>query len=256
MKEWQRGSAIYLLNPVNPCRYLIMRFLKFSFIGFVVFSVLFSSCGSAPRGRETAIHEDAPIKAAVPVKAAAPERAETAGVPEKVPRKIPSSPELILGRGSIDSEKLAEFLLLVNPEIEGSFAYDFARMYVEEAAAEGVNHDIAFSQMCLETGFLSFGGMVRPDMNNFCGLGALGPGYEGERFPSPQIGIRAQIQHLKAYATEEPPKLPLVDPRYRLVRYGSAPTIYELAGSWATDREYGKKIKNILDNLYAVAYGS
>ena len=169
---------------------------------------------------------------------------------------IPSSPESILGRGSVDSEKLAEFLLLVNPEVEAPFAYEFARLYVEEAAAEGVNHDIAFSQMCLETGFLSFGGLVKQEMNNFCGLGAIGPGNEGESFPSPQIGVRAQIQHLKAYATEEPPKLPLVDPRYRLVRYGSAPTIYELAGSWAVDREYGKKIKNILDNLYAAAYGS
>jgi hypothetical protein len=227
-----------------------MQALKFSFIGFVIFSFLFFSCSSAPRSNAVAVREEAPVKTA------APEYAENISTPEKMLPEIPSSPELILGRGSVDSEKLAAFLLLVNPEIEEPFAREFARLYVEEAAAEGVNHDIAFSQMCLETGFLSFGGLVRQEMNNFCGLGALGPGNEGESFPSPQIGIRAQIQHLKAYATEEPLKLPLVDPRYRLVRYGSAPTIYGLAGSWATDREYGKKIKNILDNLYAVAYGS
>jgi hypothetical protein len=180
-----------------------------------------------------------------------------ADYPENVKKPaIPSSPELILGQGSIKSEKLAKFLLIVNPEIEEPFAYDFAKIYVEEAAAEGVNHDIAFSQMCLETGFLSFGGLVKPEMNNFAGLGAIGPGQEGEYFPSTQIGVRAQIQHLKAYATTEPLKHPLVDPRHRWVRYGSAPTIYELAGSWATDKDYGKKIKNILDNLYAVAYGS
>jgi hypothetical protein len=146
------------------------------------------------------------------------------------------------------------FLLAANPEIEEGFAYDFAKLYVEEAAAEGVNHDIAFSQMCLETGFLSFGGLVTPDMNNFCGLGSIGPGQEGESFPTPRIGVRAQIQHLKAYATEEPLKNDLVDPRYRWVRYGSAPTIYGLAGSWAADKDYGKKIKSILDNLYAAAH--
>jgi hypothetical protein len=178
-------------------------------------------------------------------------------VPEKIePAKIPESPELILGRGSIGSDKLAEFLMTVNPRIEKPFAQKFAQLYVDEAAVEGVNHDVAFSQMCLETGFLSFGGLVKPDMNNFCGLGAIGPGQEGESFQSPQIGVRAQIQHLKAYATEEPLKQPLVDPRYRWVRYGSAPTIHELAGAWAVDRDYGKKIKNILDNLYASAYGS
>jgi hypothetical protein len=207
-----------------------------------IFALAFVSCATTPKhakmtdGNGPAVRTDYPENIKKPT--------------------IPSSPELILGQGSIKSEKLAKFLLIVNPEIEEPFAYDFAKLYVEEAAAEGVNHDIAFSQMCLETGFLSYGGLVKPEMNNFAGLGAIGPGQEGEYFPSPQIGVRAQIQHLKAYATTEPPKRPLVDPRYRWVRYGSAPTIYELAGSWATDKDYGKKIKNILDNLYAVAYGS
>ncbi|MDR2660000.1 MAG: glucosaminidase domain-containing protein [Spirochaetaceae bacterium] len=210
-----------------------MRAIQLGLLGFTFLLLLLASCGSMPKNRAADI---------LP--------------PEEIKPSIPDSPEFILGRGSIDSEKLAEFLLIANPKIEKPFAKNFARLYVEEAAAEGVNHDIAFSQMCLETGFLSFGGLVKPDMNNFCGLGAIGPGQEGESFPSPQIGIRAQIQHLKAYATEEPPKQPLVDPRYRWVRYGSAQTIYELAGAWATDKDYGKKIKNILDNLYAAAYGS
>jgi hypothetical protein len=87
-------------------------------------------------------------------------------------------------------------------------------------------------------------------MNNFAGLGSIGPGQPGERFPSPRIGVRAQIQHLKAYATEERPKQALVDPRYRYVRYGSAPTIDALAGTWAADRGYSGKIKNVLERLY------
>ena len=38
--------------------------------------------------------------------------------------------------------------------------------------------------MCLETGFLRFGGLVSEEMNNFCGLGSIGDGKKGESFPS------------------------------------------------------------------------
>jgi hypothetical protein len=126
---------------------------------------------------------------------------------------------------------------------------------VEEAAIEGVNHDMAFAQMCLETGFLRFGGLVTPEMNNFCGLGSIGPGQIGERFPDPRTGVRAHIQHLKAYATDEPLKQTLVDPRYRWVRYGSAPKIQGLTGTWAADKEYGNKISSLLERLYREVFG-
>jgi hypothetical protein len=67
--------------------------------------------------------------------------------------------------------------------------------------------------------------------------------------------VRAHIQHLKAYATDEPLKQELVDPRYRWVRYGSAPTIHGLAGTWASDRDYAEKITAVLERLYRFAYG-
>jgi hypothetical protein len=108
--------------------------------------------------------------------------------------------------------------------------------------------------MCLETGFLRFGGLVTPDMNNFCGLGATGPGNSGASFPDPRTGVRAHIQHLKAYATEAPLKQDLVDPRYRLVRFGSSPAIKGLSGTWAADQSYADKIKNILERLYNFVY--
>jgi hypothetical protein len=174
---------------------------------------------------------------------------------KKPPARPVVTPDAILGSGKIHSRSLASFLLAANPALDKAFAEDFAALYVEEAAAEGINHDVAFSQMCVETGFLAYGGLVTPDMNNFCGLGSIGPGQPGERFPSPRIGIRAQIQHLKAYATSEPPKLALVDPRYHWVKQGSAPTIDALAGKWAADREYGVKIKHILERLYRSAQG-
>ncbi|MDR1029575.1 MAG: glucosaminidase domain-containing protein [Treponema sp.] len=174
-------------------------------------------------------------------------------VPERPP--IPPVPEYIMGTGRTVSETLVSFLLASNPELEESFVKGLATIYVEEADIEGVNHDVAFAQMCLETGFLRYGNLVTPDMNNFCGLGSIGQGQPGERFPDPRTGVRAQIQHLKGYATEAPLKQELVDPRYRFVRYGSAPQINGLAGTWSVDTTYGDKIKNILERLYKFSFG-
>jgi len=170
--------------------------------------------------------------------------------------KVPPPPEKILGKGRLDSRALSNFLLCTNPLVEKSLADNLAEIYIEEAEIEGVNHDVAFSQMCLETGFLSFGGQVTPDMNNFCGLGTTGEGIKGASFPNPRLGVRAQIQHLKLYATEAPLKQENVDPRRRFVRPGSAPTIEGLSGSWAEDRDYAKKIRMILNRLYETSFGS
>ncbi|GHV87746.1 hypothetical protein AGMMS50267_01060 [Spirochaetia bacterium] len=145
---------------------------------------------------------------------------------------------------------MAAYLSGINRHVQRTFVEELAQIYVEEAAVEGINHDVAFAQMCLETGYLRYGGIVTPDMNNFCGLGAFGTGQYTERFPNPRIGVRAQIQHLKAYATDEPLQQKLVDPRNRYVRYGSAPTIAGLAGTWATDPDYAQKIISILEHLY------
>jgi hypothetical protein len=201
----------------------------------------------------------APIERRVQVErspAASPERPDTL-LPEEIETLTVNRP--LLGRGHVEAEKLAAFLLTTNTAADSEFVNQLARLYIEEAALEGVDHDVAFAQMCLETGFLRYGGLVSYDMNNFCGLGAIGPEKPGERFPTPQIGVRAQIQHLKGYATSDPLKQELVDPRYKYVRYGSAPTIEGLAGSWAADRSYAEKIVGILQRMYnaeSVAAGS
>jgi hypothetical protein len=175
------------------------------------------------------------------------------GPPERP--SVPEPPVLILGQGRVTEEQLSLFLMRNNPLAAGDFVRNLASFYVEEAAAEGVNHDAAFAQMCLETGFLRYGGLVTPDMNNFCGLGAIGGEQRGERFPDPRTGVRAHIQHLKAYASEERLNRELVDPRYRWVRYGTAPAIADLSGKWAADREYGNKISIILERLYGDSFG-
>ena len=184
------------------------------------------------------------------------------GMPENITSEIlpperpvrPAVPQYILGTGIITPEDMAAFLLNVNPEADNLFVENLAQYYFEEAALEGVNHDVAFAQMCLETGYLRFGNLVTPDQYNFAGLGATGPGRPGLRFPEPRVGVRAQIQHLKAYATDMPLNQELVNPRFFLVRRGSSPTIKGLAGTWAADRLYADKINNILERLYFFSF--
>ncbi|MDR0878790.1 MAG: glucosaminidase domain-containing protein [Treponema sp.] len=203
----------------------------------LLFAVLFASCSSLRTTRE------------MPAETSAETPVET---PPEQP--APAAPELIMGKGLVNGKKLARFLTAQNPAADRAFAGDLAGFYIEEAAAEGVNHDVAFAQMCLETGCLRFGGLVTPDMNNFCGLGSTGPGHPGEIFDDPRTGVRAHIQHLKAYATTEPLRQPLVDPRYRYVRYGSSPEIGGLAGTWAADTAYAEKIRAILQRLYQSSF--
>jgi hypothetical protein len=95
-------------------------------------------------------------------------------------------------------------------------------------------------------------------MNNFCGLGATGKDHPGEQFPSINRGLRAQMQHLKVYASKEPLKTKVTDPRYNLVVErdwrGAAPDIYGLTKKWASDPQYGNKIYAILQSLYEYAF--
>jgi len=168
--------------------------------------------------------------------------------------EIPELPIYIMSKGNVSADKMALFLLSNNPRLDGNFARTLANIYVEEAAFEGVNHDIAFVQMCLETGFLRFGGDVKPEQNNFAGLGAIGGGEPGLSFPDTRIGVRAQIQHLKAYGSEEPLRGELVNPRFRFVQRGRAPTYEGLAGTWAMDPQYAVKIRTIMERLYNFAY--
>ncbi|MCL2209148.1 MAG: glucosaminidase domain-containing protein [Treponema sp.] len=166
----------------------------------------------------------------------------------------PQPPAYLMGKGNVSAGNLSSFLMMNNQEIPEVYIQMLSRIYIEEASHEGVNHDVAFAQMCLETGFLKFGGLVQPEWNNFCGLGAIGPEQPGLVFPDPQTGVRAHIQHLKAYATSEPLNMPLVDPRYRYVRLGSSPAIEGLAGTWAADKMYAIKINDILQRLYAFSF--
>jgi len=157
----------------------------------------------------------------------------------------------IMGNGFTSEVQLLRLLQRNNVPL--NFYGDLPTIYREEATIEGVNYDIAFCQMCLETGFLQFDGDVKAEQNNFGGIGAIGNGVRGDSFSDRRIGIRAQIQHLKAYATTAPLIQPLVDPRFSLIKRGTAPLLSQLAGKWAEDANYDKKIMAILRRLYELS---
>ena len=161
------------------------------------------------------------------------------------------TPGLIMGTGAMSTDRLVSFFLECSPGADPEKVGRLASLYVEECAIEGVNADIAFVQMCLETGFLRFGGLVTEDMNNFCGLGATGPGNPGHFFPDERTGVRAHVQHLKAYGSADPLVGELVDPRYHYVDpRGKSPDIFGLSGTWASDPDYGTKLAELLERLY------
>ncbi len=155
----------------------------------------------------------------------------------------------ILKNGVFRLEDMARFLHDNNKTISFKKSMEIASIYMDEANKEGINYDVAFSQMCLETGFLHYGGDVEPGQNNFCGLGVTGGGVKGLSFDDERSGIRAHIQHLKAYASTEKLNTDLVDSRFHYVKRGSAKKVDDLTGKWASDKNYGEKINNIIQRI-------
>ena len=159
----------------------------------------------------------------------------------------------VLGNAVATTEQMKAYVMAKNPDVSKS-VLDMIPFYLSEGQTEGVRGDIAFAQSCLETGNFAFdGSAVTLDQNNFCGLGVTAKGKRGCSFETAKLGIRAQIQHLKAYATSEALVNECVDPRYRYVSKGSAEYVEWLGQKenpngkgWAAGKEYGENILRIL----------
>lgn len=139
----------------------------------------------------------------------------------------------------------------------------FCQIYYDEATAEGVDPALAFTQAMKETGFLKFTGQVKIEQFNFAGMGVTGAGTNGDSYQNVREGIRAHVQHLKAYAVKNPAFAnQVVDKRYSpwfaANRSGTAPYIEWLGISenpsgfgWATEKGYGYSILNdYMNQLY------
>ena len=165
-----------------------------------------------------------------------------------VQQTVSTADTSIFGTPIASQEQCVEYLLQNNPYPKLSVSpQEIVAYYYEEAGREGIRPDVAFAQALKETGFFRYGGDVVPEQNNFCGLGTTGGGVRGGYFPTAQIGVRAHIQHLLAYTSTRRPTMPLVDPRYDIVRnaYGSRTlnNWADLNGRWAVPgRYYGQEI--------------
>ncbi|WP_303323873.1 glucosaminidase domain-containing protein, partial [Actinomyces radicidentis] len=137
----------------------------------------------------------------------------------------------------------------------------FATVVYDEAVAEGVRPEVLFAQMMKETGWLRFGGDVRISQYNFGGLGATGGGVSGASFADVRTGVRAQVQHLRAYADPSASTStlhrPLVDPRFTYVTKGSARYVEHLgihenpAGAgWASAVGYGASVRSLMTQIF------
>ena len=172
-----------------------------------------------------------------------------------VPQTVSEYDTSISGTPLATQEQCVRYLLNNNPYPNLAVsAEEIVAYYYEEGTREGIRPDVAFAQALKETGFFSYGGDVIPEQNNYCGLGTTGGGVKGEFFATPQMGVRAHIQHLLAYSSTRRPLTPIIDPRYDIVRqaYGTR-TLGEwqdLNGRWAVPgRQYGQEILSMFKSI-------
>ena len=169
----------------------------------------------------------------------------------------------IMGKAQATAQQMALFCRSKNstPQLTSCSLEQLAEMFIEEGEAEGVRGDVAFAQSLHETGYFKFGGIVLPTQNNYAGIGALNGNATGQAasFPDPRTGVRAQIQHLKAYASTEALVNECVDHRFSLVVRGVAPYVEWLGAAdnpqgrgWAVPGAgYGANVVKLLDQILA-----
>ena len=139
---------------------------------------------------------------------------------------------------------------------------DFCQIYYEEAVAEGIKAEVAFVQAMKETGWLQFTGVVKAEQYNFAGMGATGNGVSGESFKDVREGVRAQIQHLKAYGSTKSLNQTCVDNRFKYVERGSAIYVEWLSipnnpkkKGWAAANGYGVDIVKMIQKMKTMKDG-
>ena len=177
-------------------------------------------------------------------------------------RKVTVGGTPIMGKSSVSVESMVK-LFTSTGHVYPSQVYsqkgasdisEFCEQVVSAASSEGVRPEVVFAQAMLETGWLQFGGSVSVDQCNFAGLGATGSQVKGASFDNVYLGLLAQTQHLKGYATSSPLNNTCVDPRYQVLidrgLLGVSPCLEDLNGRWAVPGDgYGQKIAKIIDRL-------
>jgi N-acetylmuramoyl-L-alanine amidase len=121
----------------------------------------------------------------------------------------------------------------------------------------GLDPAVVVTQSALETGWWQSPAWT--DHLNPAGIGITGPDVPSPSWESGTDAARAQLVHLYLYAVgpipDGHPLAPFVplDPRYEAAltagRAGSARTVADLAGGWATDPDYATRISRVGNTL-------
>jgi hypothetical protein len=190
----------------------------------------------------------------------APRRVASPAAPSPTPTTVP-----IMAASRLSAAQLVAWFNGRQPRPPGLYSATvpvetLAQYYIEEGAVEGVTGDVAFAQGIVETAWFRFSGTVPAWKNNFAGIGATDTNPDPAAFPDARTGVRAQIQHLRAYAdpgayacSVPPLSNPCVDPRFALVvPKGRAPTWSQMGnGSWASAATYASSILTLYDEALA-----
>ena len=181
----------------------------------------------------------------------APRRVASPAAPSPAPTTVP-----IMAASRLSAAQLVAWFNGRQPRPPGLYSATvpvetLAQYYIEEGAVEGVTGDVAFAQGIVETAWFRFSGTVPAWKNNFAGIGATDTNPDPAAFPDARTGVRAQIQHLRAYAdpgayacSVPPLSNPCVDPRFALVvPKGRAPSWSQMGnGNWASAATYATSI--------------
>jgi len=173
-----------------------------------------------------------------------------------------SSPLMAQPRGSL-AQVTAYLLARPHGAYSKADVEAIAGDYFAIASPLGLDPLVAASQMIEETAHLS-SFWSQPPRHNMAGIGVTGEPGAGVSFPSAQVGIRAQLGRLLAYAlkagTETPGQLSLIEEAlsFRPLpsdHRGVAPTLAGLAGPgrWAADPQYADKIAWIANQVIGAA---
>ena len=164
----------------------------------------------------------------------------------------------IYGEPIATKTQAAAYIRQTNPEVKlACTVEELVELYWQEAEREQVRPDLALAQSLVETATYKYGGDVLHHQNNFCGLGTTGGGVRGASFATPELGVRAHIQHLLAYTQRQEPSTEIVDPRYDVahrirMERGIVDTWYGLNGTWATGSLYCEKIMATYKKILAM----
>ncbi|AUN04544.1 N-acetylmuramoyl-L-alanine amidase [Clostridium botulinum] len=173
-----------------------------------------------------------------------------------------SSTTPIMGQPQLTQEQALNYFKTRNSEKSDQATKEFISIVWQEANLEGIRADVVFIQVMKETNFLKFTGDVKECQNNFAGIGATGGGVPGAYFKDTRTGVRAVVQHLKAYCSTEGLKNPCVDPRFTYVQRGISPYVEWLGigenpnypdKGWAADNNYGKSIVEMMHSAKYLA---